>query len=150
VRRARNKFLITEGRFCSIFHCNDVAVPGYLILVVNSSARRLEKLQEPAAFDVMRHIRLSLGVIRTVTEAEKIYVFLLNDGERPLHFHLFPQYNRMKKTLKALNKKKVDGAELLCEARRVYATTKIQDTQNAVASTIEEIRKNWLSIRNSV
>ena len=84
---------IQRTQFWDVVHCNNTALPGWLVLVVRRHIAAIDELTEEEAVELGALLRQVSGALKEITGCLKTYVIQFAEMEehRHVHFHVIPR-----------------------------------------------------------
>ncbi len=105
--------------------CRDRDVPGYLILLPKTPSPTLEKLGSDALASLGPTLATLEQAIIATTGCDRVYLLRLSEGEKNVHFHIFPRTAEMAAVFRKemrYSDENLNGELLFYWARKHYKT----------------------------
>lgn len=84
---------IRRTQFWDVVHCNNTALPGWLVLVARRHIAAIDELTEEEAVELGALLRVVSRALKEITGCLKTYVIQFAEMEehRHVHFHVIPR-----------------------------------------------------------
>lgn len=130
--------LVLDRQGFVAFHAEDVAVPGYLILLPRRHVEAVGALLDAEARVLGGLLAELARAVGALPQVERVYVASVGELVRHVHFHLLPRYEWMRRLAEG---PRPDGFKLMEVVRRAYGTAEwLQRKETELRQTAERLR----------